>query len=846
LYILGTSFKNLVDEALNHYRERYEQMDQTRELPEEYVQKRIKSKTVYDNIKINPNGNNAVYTFNRSGKYKIYMRDMISGKRKKILKQGYRLDEKIDYSYPLLAWHPSGRILAIMVERKGEPMMYYYLMDEKKSEKIALYQFEKVLDFAYSPDGRKLVMSVVIRGQTDIVVYEVASNSYEHITRDHFDDLYPRFINNSGDIVFSSNRISDTIRFETKYEPGEVQKNYDLFLHRNNQQDNLLRRVTDTPLANELHAMKYEPGYITFLSDENGIYNRYIGWFDSAISYIDTTTHYRYFTNSFPITNYSRNILSQDVVPEVGKYGQVIYHDQEFLVQIMDQIPVASLTPVSLSNTPYMDQLINLYGEEKEDAVVEQREMTTASETGDKRGFRTVRQSDAVRELMASDSAARKNVINIDDYQFDLGENQQRLNYTNLSVPLPGQRKKDTDELKRLNYNVEYFINEIVTQIDFSFLNQMYQPFTGGNSPIYLNPGFNALFKVGVTDLLEDYRIIGGVRLNLNLANNEYLLSFANLKKRLDKEIIFHRQALENVGDFNSIIRVYIHELFYVVKWPFNRIMAVKGTASYRNENAVYMSTDATNLARPDEFRNWVGAKGEFIYDDTKNLGLNLYHGTRFKVFGEYYQLVDQMDQNLVVLGFDFRNYQRVHRVIIWANRFAISTSFGNNRLIYYMGGVDNWLFPRFSTNTPVDLSQNYAYQTLATNMRGFNQNIRNGNSFAVLNSELRFPVFRYFANSPIKSDFLNNFQIVGFGDIGSAWTGLHPYSDDNFLFTNRIEQAPLNITVKVQKDPIVGGFGFGARTRILGYFIRADLAWGVEDLVVQPSVFYLSLSLDF
>ncbi|MCD4737272.1 MAG: hypothetical protein K8R53_14610, partial [Bacteroidales bacterium] len=142
--------------------------------------------------------------------------------------------------------------------------------------------------------------------------------------------------------------------------------------------------------------------------------------------------------------------------------------------------------------------------------------------------------------------------------------------------------------------------------------------------------------------------------------------------------------------------------------------------------------------------------------------------------------------------------------------------------------------------------NQNYAYQTLATNMRGFTQNIRNGNSFAVLNIELRFPIFRFFSNHPLKSDFLNNFQIVGFGDIGTAWTGLSPYSEENFLYTNIIDKNPLHSTVKLQKDPVVGGFGFGARTRLLGYFIRADLAWGVEDKEVQPSIFYLSLSLDF
>ena len=66
---------------------------------------------------------------------------------------------------------------------------------------------------AYSNDGRSMVMSAVQNGQSDIYVYDVGSNSYDQITKDHYDDLYPRFINNSKEIVFSSNRINDTIRF---------------------------------------------------------------------------------------------------------------------------------------------------------------------------------------------------------------------------------------------------------------------------------------------------------------------------------------------------------------------------------------------------------------------------------------------------------------------------------------------------------------------------------------------------------------------------------------------------------------------------------------------------------
>ena len=141
---------------------------------------------------------------------------------------------------------------------------------------------------------------------------------------------------------------------------------------------------------------------------------------------------------------------------------------------------------------------------------------------------------------------------------------------------------------------------------------------------------------------------------------------------------------------------------------------------------------------------------------------------------------------------------------------------------------------------------KNYTYQTIASNMRGFTQNIRNGNSFTLINSEFRFPLFRYFYNRPLRSQVLNNFQIVAFGDIGTAWEGWNPFSENNSLFTSTIEQKPITVIVKRQKNPIVGGFGPGLRTTLFGYFIRLDYAWGVEDGKIGKPIFYFSLSLDF
>jgi hypothetical protein len=47
-------------------------------------------------------------------------------------------------------------------------------------------------------------------------------------------------------------------------------------------------------------------------------------------------------------------------------------------------------------------------------------------------------------------------------------------------------------------------------------------------------------------------------------------------------------------------------------------------------------------------------------------------------------------------------------------------------------------------------------------------------------------------------------------------------------------------------REPIVAGFGAGARAQLMGYFIRADWARGIENGYLLPRMFYLSFSLDF
>ncbi|MFC2102642.1 hypothetical protein ACFLS7_06565 [Bacteroidota bacterium] len=845
LYVLGLPYKTLLNDWLSYYTQLYEAQAAGRVDPDgRLINKKNKPGRLYRQLKLSPDGRLLAYVTHELGIYKVFLMDTQTGKKRRIFRGGYRLADHADFSFPILAWHPSSEILAILTERKGENWLYFYDIAEKRKEYQVLYDFQKILDMSYSGDGRYIAMSAVQKGQSDLFVFDIAANSHEQLTNDIYDDFSPRFLPGSSEIIFASNRVSDTVRFYEKVDISKLTFNNDIFIYKYRSRSPLLKRITNTPLANEVQPFPYSDNYLCYLSDANGIYNRFLARFDSAIAFIDTTTHYRYFTDAFPVTNYNRSIVEQDVSVASANIGEVLTESRSSRMYTMEMVRPSYADRTTLDPTNYMAR--QMREAEIEEAIsngdstfVQVQEMKQEK----KSHFRTVMLSDVIGHLGENreDSGSIRRIMKqygINPPVADSGA------VVTIEPAIPDTLSK-YQRAKALNYNVEYSIDEMVTQIDFTYLNMSYQPFSGGSTPVFINPGFNVLFMMGVTDLMEDYRLTGGIRINFDLVNNEYLFSYSNMKRRLDHQLIYHRIGTDDYN-YYSYIRHKVNELYYIVTYPFTPVFKISGTASVRYDRAVYLSTDMANLQQPDQHNVWGSLKGEVVYDNTRSIGINLYHGTRYKIFGEYYQLVNGKGTDVFILGFDFRNYQKIHRSLIWANRIAASTSFGTNKLVYYMGGVDNWMWPRFDITTPVAIDQNYVFQTLATNMRGFNQNIRNGNSFFVINSEIRMPVFRYFFNRPIRSDFLNNFQIVAFGDVGTAWTGSNPWSKDNQLYRTYIYRNPLFIQVEMIKNPIVGGFGGGLRARLLGYFIRTDLAWGVEDGHVRKPIFYFSLSLDF
>lgn len=820
-YVTGVTYKELIEDWYQYYFVLYKK-EIKRSVPD-YDGELKKPKKVrdYSQITLSPDGEHFAYVTNEAGQVKVWLKMAQSKKPIVIFKKYNKTEDNPDLTFPLIAWHPSGDLVGFTIEDKGRCYYYPYVISEKKLSTRFLVDVEKISDWSYSDDGKFMVFSGFRNGQSDIFLYSFQARSYQNLTNDFYDDFGPKFINNQKDIIFSSNRPVDSLDAENKFFNIQNQPNYDLFVYHYAKRDKHLLRVTHTPDASEKDVLVINKGQILFLSDANGIYNRYFAQFDSSITKIDTIIHYAYYAKSAPITDNGYSIIEHDYAPKAQKIAEIQYINGVKRIYTKELLQIEKKDP--------LDKIFNLKTllneQKKKDSVLSNKSVVATKKP--RKGFQQVRQSDLIPpKVVVADTTK------IVEPQETVKERPRSFNY---ETQMPR------------NYYVQFNVNKLVTQADFSFLNTSYQQFTGTTNPVYLNSGMNTLIMVGINDLFENYRITAGFRIPLFNSGTEIMLSYEDLSKRIDKQIVVYRQSLEQSIGYRYV-KQNTNSLFFNFKLPFDKFHSVRVTLKGRHEMYVEGALSDQTLKEPTQTAYWTGLKIEYVFDSSKELYTNLWRGTKVKLFAEYDYKINKLSKNLLVIGVDFRKSVKIYRNMTWASRIAASTNVGSSRLVYYMGGVDNWINPSFNSDIYVDRSKNYHYQTLATNIRGFDQNIRNGTSFVLLSSELRVPFVQLIAGKTLTSEFFNSMQLIAFGDVGTAWTGLTPYSEDNGLYIRYINSGNITAIVKRQVDPWVAGIGLGLRATLFSYFFRLDYAWGLEEFkfVNTKGMYLFSIGTDF
>jgi len=854
LFVLGISMTSLLEDAHDYFVHRYEQDAEGAQEFSDFVKVKTKKSVDYSELKSSNDGKYLAYVSNNMSKTKFWIlnTETETGKRKGYLREGHRLERIYDESYPIIDWNEAvGRYL-VLKERKGKLWLYQVDPNSGIETKTEILRIEKILEMSVSKDGKQILFSAIANGQTDIYLYSIAARNQKQITNDIYDDRYPSFWDDK--VIFSSNRQIDTVDLANNHLDYMPNRFFDLYSLPIEGDANVAMRLTKTPGSSEIQGQAIDNESFVYLSAESGIRNRYVGEIDSSIISIDTVITYQYYSKTEPRSGYPRNIDEMSYLPNEDVAYEMLRFDGKYKIQKVEGAttsgyfePGKSKFRLSQVTVPDSEKRIvqdsngiqiirhQVFNEKDIESNIEasiENEVIEQEET----------------EVMNTDDG----LIDISNYTFDDESLQDAKREELVGASTP----KDTTEYtiqegfkvpEQRNYKLAFAATDLTTQFDFDYATDMYQPFNGGP---YVMPGMGAFIKVGMLDVFEDYKLEGGFRYSFNRTGTEYYISLEDRSKRWDKKYIVQRQSLSDVNRADSIQRTYLYQARGIFRYPLSEVGALQFTTTARMDRQVTEALEAGTLETPDRFSYYIGLKAEYIFDNTLLKALNTRNGARAKVFAEHYRDLINPNTGFSVVGLDARHYQPIHRDLIWANRFAASSSFGQRKLVYYMGSVDNWIVlstrDRFDATTNIPSDQGYAFQTIATNMRGFIQNARNGNNFFVLNSELRWPVVRYFTDKPVKSEFISNFQIIGFFDFGSAWNGPNPYSDENSFNNISVSNGAVKVTYKNQSDPFIGGTGWGLRTKIWGYFVRFDYAWGIENGLFLEPVTYLSFGLDF
>ena len=885
--ICKKKFKQLLEEFMEYEVDKYE-TDVSRRKPYpkgNYIEGfDINKRQDYYRINVNPqkkNNNYAAVEY-KKGKIKLFVSEDFDYTT--ILQYGIRnYQHENNPDYPIMAWDPKGTRLTVIYQQEGKLKLFVYDMVTRiKFPKLDLTnQFQQIQDVKYMLDSRTLLISATKKGHTDIFTLNLENEKVQQITDDVYDDLDATFVSFPGKtgILFSSNRPSADAKNGDTVLPSR--NRYNIFMITNfgtKAEINQISQLSNLKYGNARLPMPYNSNHFTFISDENGVANRYAGFFTTKAAGLDTLVLIGDDILRNPSPKEVDSLLKVYKKDDVDSVAVVaVSQDSAYTFPISNYESNVAETRVAGDNnqvsevTRQSDEKI-LYKLKIDESTLRRRNITVPPTAYMKRVVMNdkINQNLAPYEKELPKEPGAGNQNEVFQNEFDQGG-------TDSTKKLEGSVVKtttaqDNETLKRAKH---YIYKPVKFGADYgglalsnNILFNKYQVYGGGVGPIRLGSGtpLNGLIKLGTSELMEDVRISGGFRLSTNLKENEWLLSYQNLKRRFDWGLTYYRNAYQTatyVSDFNTYFASKAFTNIYQanVAYPFDQTKRLSLSFGLRFDRAAILTdiNDQRTLTTPDVKTRFAQTHIEYVYDNTLNPAQNIWHGLRYKVFFDWNTDVSKEKNNSGKYnfnwGFDTRYYYPIYRNFIWAGRAAGEFSWGSQKTIYYLGGTDGWLM--FGSNTKSDGSpryfdynntpspdNTYAFQSLAQNLRGFVQNVTNGNNYLVFNSELRLPIFSTFFNRPVNNAALRNFQITQFIDLGTAWNGAYKGITRP---STTYGQPPTQIFTKVGGlGPFAGGYGFGARTTLLGYFLQFDAAWQMNGLFRGKPIMYVSMGLDF
>ena len=866
LITLGVPFRQLMVDWKNFYGGIDKKVEQSYVSLSDSLQfSKNKSRGLtYTTVKISPDGKKVAYAENDRGKFIVKVRSLENGKESVILHGGNRvIKQTVDYRVPLLSWADASTLGVIGV-KEGQYIFWLYDLNTRSKLPRELDKFSNIRSFNFSNNGRLVIVSADFEGQNDLFLLSSRRDRTKRLTNDKFDDLDPAFIPNSNTIVFSSNRPSDSLHTNLRG-LQKLSPNYNLFTYNIDTTLNKLIRITNT-LSKDFHARAVDEHNFYYLSDQRGIVNLFR--FDTQSGIYAQVTNFNSSIKDYDM-NYENKmlatVLTQNLREDIFIDRQANFEKQVFTPatrrkEVQQARVLTERKKKEQSKVTSIKDLINSRLKEKTDTI--QRVNPPPTEI----------KKDTAKTLP-------NQVINTDDYTFD----EFKKDTVAKPILAPGEKPLNTDDYvfeeeavknkqPSENFLTRYMKARETNRVTGPFTYQPKFSYENLVTSIVVDPlrGWSLRIEAQMNDMLENYRIFGGIQTATDLKSGDVYGEFQYLPHRLDFSARFDRKVIfwqppgrDLVEDENQ--KYSYQKLEFGVSYPISvrTRVTLKPFISYtefvdRGKNPLAIQPGSSPVFNPSQTQFYSGGKFEVVYDNSITTGMNIMEGTRGKFSFVNNVALGDNKKSFSQVSVDIRRYQKIYKEIVFALRGYAGTFFGSSPKSYLLGGMDNWIANKFNysgalnplVSTVGSYNENLLFVDFATNLRGFDYATLYGNSTAVLNAEFRVPLIRALSSGPITSNFFRNLQLVGFYDFGSSWTGPVPIDSENNgrirIVPEKPSGTPFRAEIKEYLNPWLYSYGAGFRSMIFGYYIKVDVAWPVENYAVKNPRAYVTFGFDF
>jgi len=804
---------------------------------------------------ISPKGDKFAFISNKDDHFDVYIASTKSGKILKKLIEGNLSTEfeELHILTPGLAWSPDGRKIAISVKSGGSDVIY--VIDIFSDDKVEYpIDFDGINYIGWSPKGDKVAFIGIKEAYADLYVYDIKTKKLEALTSDIFTDANPTWAHDGKSLFFTSDRGSYT-------NPSEIPHDFKMWEYDYSRSDYYsidistkeIKRLSHSKYAKESYAQVNQDGNkILYVSDKNGIKNLYVRERDSSGNVTDR-----------PVTN-SLNPIDQLSLSKDGKKALFVsLYNGGYNVFSLDNPFDIDLNLDELKPTDYslrLEEFDTRFGMRQEFKFIDSADLAV-NDTID--AFDTL--------FIARDSADFQNdtmavgeivddSLSLDRVDSLKNEIEKVIQKDSSFLSLNEKEKNENDSIKTYGDDVKVSF-ETPKNMSSSKKDSSY--FGNSNFKISNNVNEDGSYKIKnykikfTPDLVygnADYTTFYGLRGVAQIALSDVL---GNHRIYIQTSLIIDLKNSDYAVAYLYLPKRidYGFQLYHTARFVefgnqfvnfLYRYRTVGGTVSASlpisrfkriegNLGLQYITRENLDLTiEPVETQTLLLPYFSFIHDNTT-------FGYTAPVSGTRYNITFGGSPNLGEdgIGFastllDFRHYLKLNNDYSFAMRLSGGVSYGKNPQRFFIGGTENWIDPTY---------ENYYLP------------VSDIQDFAFSSPGLPLRGFNYDRLSGSKYSILNlelrfplfrylifgalplgfaNIEGVTFIDAGTAW------SENEALKLTTTENG------KTVTNDLLLGTGFGARANIFGFPLKFDLAWNYNFDKFSSPKYYISLGYNF